>query len=521
MPARVNALDWICIAGYLFCLLGIALYHTRKMKHSDEMFVAGRSMSGWPIAISMYMALFSTNTFLAYTGWVNRPNGNIWIGLQTVGILLAVPFVVWLYPALFFRLRVISAYEYLSKRFNEPVRLFATVFFLTSRITWMSTMLYSSSLVITAMLGWTPAAGHPDGQVWGILLIGGAGTLFALLGGMHAVIWTDVVQFFFLIGGLALMIGLGVNYAGGFDRVIGIAIEHHRLAPPEWFSLTSEVSVVSGLMLGFVGMMASSGADQVVMQQYLTAKSEHVAKSALWRNGIFLKPVSLIYPFLGLSIFAYFQARPDVAALMRVPDDALPVYIMNVLPGGARGLMIIALMAAVLTSIESGMAAVSAAAQIDYVRRRKRPLTGRESVRLARFLLLLFGVLTLAAAMAIRKLGATHSIFQILNMVMYPFQGVLLGIFLLGLLSLRANAPGVLIGGTVGFALTILVPLSKLLAGTGSLGVLSPLAQVSTFYYGILGTLTTAGVGYCASLLFPAPAVSQLEGLTKRKVPVE
>jgi SSS family transporter len=522
-PAAMHAsIDWIdgaSIAGYLLCLAAIALYHTRKMKRAEEMFVAGRSMTGWPIAISMYMALFSTNTFLAYTGWVNRPNGTVWIGLQTVGIVLAVPFVVWLYPALFFRLRVISAYEYLSKRFSEPVRVFATLFFVASRVTWMSTMLYSSSLVITMMLGWTAANGHAHGQTWGILLIGGTGVLFALLGGMHAVIWTDVVQFFFLVAGVLLMIVLGAGYSGGLASVVRQGIEHGRLAPPEWFSLTSEVSVSSALLLGFVGMLASSGADQVVMQQYLTAKSEAVAKRALWRNGIFLKPFSLIYPFLGLIIFAYFNRHPEVAALMRVPDDALPVFVMHVLPAGARGLMIIALMSAVLTSIESGMAAVSAAVQIDYTRRRREPLSDRDAVRLARTLLLVFGVLIVGVALAVARLGATNSIMQILNIVMYPFQGVLLGVFLLGLLAPRVNAPGALVGTAAGFLLTISVPLAKLLAGSAGLGPLAPLASVSTFYYGILGTVTTMATGYAASLFFPPPGPEQIRGLTRRRLP--
>ena len=86
----------------------------------------------------MYMALFSTNTFLGVTGWVNRPDGSVWIGLQTVGIVAAVPLVITLYPVLYYRLRVTSAYEYLNQRFNEAVRNSATAFFLGSRLMWMS-----------------------------------------------------------------------------------------------------------------------------------------------------------------------------------------------------------------------------------------------------------------------------------------------------------------------------------------------------------------------------------------------
>jgi Na+/proline symporter len=220
-----------------------------------------------------------------------------------------------------------------------------------------------------------------------------------------------------------------------------------------------------------------------------------------------------------LIIFAYFQRRPELVALMRIPDDALPVFVMHVLPSGARGLMIVALMSAVLTSIESGMAAVSAAVQVDYTRRRREPLTDRGAVLLARVLLLVFGGLIVGVAIAIAGLGSSNSIFQILNIVMYPFQGVLLGVFLLGLLSLRVNAAGALAGTTLGFLITITVPLSKLLGGSRALGPLAPLAEVSTFYYGILGTLATIVTGYAVSLFFPAPGLDQLRGLTRRTLP--
>jgi len=497
----VDRLDWICIALYAVVLLGIAAWHAGKMKHQDDVLLAGRSMASWPIAISMYMALFSTNTFLGYTGWLNRPDGTIWVGLQTVGILLAVPVVVWLYPALFFRLRITSAYEYLSLRFSDPVRRCATLFFLCSRLLWMATMLYSASLVISRMLGWTTTPS--------ILLIGGLGIACALLGGMHAVIWTDVVQFFLLLAGLATMIVLGIQYSGGLGEVIRISADSGRFNAPPLFSLYTEISVVSGLALGLVGMLSASGADQVVLQQYLTARSEAVARQSLWRNGLFLKPVSLIYPFLGIIIFAYFHLHPEIGAKMRVPDDALPVFVMSVLPSGARGLMIVAMMAAVITSIESGMAAAAGAL-----------LAGRKkSVRSARLLLLGLGVLVVASALGIQYLGTRHSVFQILNIVMYPFAGVLLGIFLLGMLSHRANASGVLAGALLGFAATIAVPVSKLVAGSSAPPWIEALGRISTFYYGFLGTAITVATGLAASFLGPPPGPEKITGLTRRSLP--
>jgi SSS family transporter len=521
MNNGLNRLDWVCIALYSLALLGIAAYHSRKLKRQDDIFLAGRSMSRWPIAISMYMALFSTNTFLGSTGWVNRPNGTIWIALQTFGILPAVPLIVWLYPTLFFRLRITSAYEYLDKRFNHSVRTVATAFFLAARLMWMSTILYSASLVVSIMLGWTPANGVPNGQVWAIAIIATLATTFALLGGMHAVIWTDVMQFFVLMTGLISMVVLGLHLSGGFGAVIDIGKQFGRFKLPAAFSLTDDLSLSGGLLLGFVGMLSSAGADQVILQQYLTATSDREAKASMWRNGFLLKPVSLIYPFLGLIMFAYYRTHASTAALMRIPDDALPVFVMNVLPAGGRGLMTIAMIAAVLTSVQSGLAAVSAAIQVNFVKRWiARPISDRESVLLARGLLLLTGVCILAIACWVRTLGQQNSIIQVLNIVMYPFSGVLLGIFLLGLLSHRANGQGVLIGGILGILGTIAVPASRILLPVAlQTPALQYLGRISNFYYGFLGTILTIMAGYAASLLFPPPPARNIVGLTRRSPP--
>lgn len=185
MGKSLNGTDWVSIGLYCLVLFGIALYQSQKLKRQDDIYLAGRSMSRWPIAISMYMAIFSTNTLLGSTGWLSRPHGTIWIGVQSFGAMLAVPLVVELYPALYFRLKITSAYEYLDRRFNHSVRNLATMFFLGARIMWMSTIIYSASLVVSTMLGWTPLNGFPHGQFWAILAIGSLATSFALIGGMR------------------------------------------------------------------------------------------------------------------------------------------------------------------------------------------------------------------------------------------------------------------------------------------------------------------------------------------------
>lgn len=526
MRQTIDTLDWTVLAAYALLLTGIALYHARRMKAQDDVFLAGRSMSRWPIALSMYMALFSTNSFLGVTGWLNRPDGTIWIGLQNVGMVAAVPLVVWLYPGVFYRLRITTAYEYLERRFSYGVRAAAALLFLGARITWMSTMLYASSLVVSAMLGWTPDRGIADGQARAILVVGALGILFALAGGMRAVIWTDAVQFFVMFGAVVTTAVLAISHSGGLTSVLATAADAGKFRPPPPAHATAELSIASGLLLGFVSMLSSAGTDQVVLQTYLTARNEREAKRSLRRNGFLLKPLSLVFPVLGVIIFAYYQVHPDVAARMRIPDDALPVFVLHVLPSGMRGLMIAAIVAAVLTSLDSGMAALSAAVQVDFVRRwMKRPLSDRGAVLLGRALILGWGLTIIGVALWVRRLGAAHNIIQILNIVMYPFTGVLLGVFLLGLLTRRANAAGTMIGAAGGFIIAASLPLSRTVVATwiqqgadpssGLIGHVIAAGRISSFYYGALAALATMAGGYLASLLFRAPAREQVVGLTR------
>src|SRR5205823_5651222 len=131
--------------------------------------------------------------------------------------------------------------------------------------------------------------------------------------------------------------------------------------------LTGNLSIAGGLLLGLVSMLASGGTDQVLLQTYLSAKNVHEARASLWFNGLVLKPMSLIFPFVGVLTFVYFKTHPAAAADMRVPDDALPVFILHAMPAGARGLAIAGILAAMLTTFQSGLSALSACVQVDYI----------------------------------------------------------------------------------------------------------------------------------------------------------
>ena len=253
-------------------------------------------------------------------------------------------------------------------------------------------MIYAASLLVAHLLGWTSESGAISGPTCAILLLGGLGTCFALAGGIRSVIWTDVLQFFVLFGGVLVMGLIAIHASGGLTHALSVAMQQGKFHPPQWFSPTEELTFASALSLGFFGYLSNAGADQVLMQTYLTAKSADEAKSSLLRNGFLFKPLSLLFPALGLFLFVYYRAHPEVALLLRVPDDALPVFVSYVLPSGIRGLMIAAIMAAVLSGLASGMTALTTCVQVDFVCRwKKNRLSDASAVRLARCLVLVWG----------------------------------------------------------------------------------------------------------------------------------
>jgi len=187
--------------------------------------------------------------------------------------------------------------------------------------------------------------------------------------------------------------------------------------------------------------------------------------------------------------------------------------------------VIAAIMAAVLSGLASGLTALTTCVQVDFVRRwEKKALSDRSAVLLARYLVSLWGILVSVGALGVRQLGGANNIIQILNILMYPFAGVLLGIFLVGLLTRRGNPPGVAIGAVCSFICTVGAPLlNRLLQLSTTASLLIPafiqakvraLSGISNFFYAAISTLSTFAAGYVVSFLFASPSPERLQGLT-------
>ena len=362
----------------------------------------------------------------------------------------------------------------------------------------MATALYATGLALaqaTALPFWACVA------ILGILT-----TIYATLGGMRAVIWTDVAQFFVFIGAIGVVVFTTVRAVpsgwAGIWRTAS-AEGHTRLFNFEggFESITTPAVLIGGTFL----VLISYGVDQVVIQRYLTAKDLEQIKSGMIFQVCVTPLVLAALVVIGLSVFGFYSHFPERIPSELEPDEWFPHFIVNELPAGVSGLVVAGLFAATMSSISSGVNSLTAACVIDFYRR-FRPKDSamsssaidRSEVLLSRVLTAWWGLTATTLAFVVGQIGVIAVISKTLSGF---FGGVLLGVFLLGILVTRANEQGSLLGAVIGFATICAV------------GLATP---INLFWYAPIGCTATFVAGVLASTLFPSPAANKTAGLTLR-----
>ncbi|MCP5116639.1 MAG: sodium:solute symporter, partial [bacterium] len=396
-----------------------------------------------------------------------------------VAIVLITPVVVSFYLPFFRRLKVTSAYEYLEKRFNLPVRLFASFAFILYQLGRMAIVLFLPAIALATVTGVNVYVC--------ILVMGLLCTFYTVLGGMEAVIWTDVLQVVVLLGGALLSLALIAFQSGGFGAVldVGFADDKFRMANWTWDYTTAAVWVVLfGNLFSNLGPYTS---DQTVVQRYLTTSSEKEAARAIWTNAAMVIPGTVVWFGLGTALYAFYKSHPEQLDPATPTDAIFPLFIAEQLPAGISGLIIAAVFAASMSTLDSSLNSVSTAVVTDFFRRFRQDVSDAVCFRLARWLTGVLGVAATSSAilLATFNIGSLWDAFQ---MVMGLFGGALAGLFALGIFTRRATGAGALVGA---------------LTSAGVLYLVQSRTEVHFFLYAVVGVLTCVLVGYCASLLLP------------------
>ena len=496
LSQHFNLLDYGVFGAYLLLTLAIGTWFIKGQRNLEEYFLAGRSIGSVIVAMTILASLFSGISFLAAPS-EGFANGPIYF-LVNLGFFIATPITTLIFLPFYYNARFFTAYQYLEERFSVHLRTLASASFIIRVLLWLAAATYAPALAIEQ------ATGMP---LWfTILCTGLLTTIYTTFGGMRAVIWTDVMQLVVLFTGqLAIVLIAVTRVPGGWGQVLAYGQQSGRLelslSPDPTVRLTLWGLIIGGAFMHLVQMAT----DQVSVQRYLSASSLKVAQRGLWLKLWLVLPVTVVFYGTGLVLYAFYQVYGDPVAAGKITraDQILPHFVVTQLPHGLPGLFIAAIFAASMSTISAGINSLTSASLVDFYQRlwRRPDLTEKTQLRIARWLTLIYGVIVVALAFLVQRLG---TLLEATNKVIGLIGGPLIGIFLLGLLTRRATARGALIGWISGLIFTIWVCF-----GT----------QISFLWYAMAGSLSTLIIGYAASRFDRAPTPQQLKGLTWSEPP--
>ncbi len=476
---------------YLLSMVMVGVYFVFKNTDTNDYFRGGQNIPWWAAACSIYATMLSSLTYVALPALVYRTDWLIYIGVMM--ILAVAPLAIYVAMPFFRQIDATSAYEYLSKRFNMPVRLFASGLFTLFHIGRMGIVLALTALALAAV---TPL------DAWqSVLIMGVLSMIYCTLGGVEAVIWTDTIQTFVLLAGavvcFAIIIG-GVD--GGFSGFIasGMADSKFRMVSLDFGPGSITTLSIWVIVLGGIGQnMSSYTADQAVVQRYMTTKDTPAAAKSIWANGIMSVPGALLFFGIGTGLYCFYQSQPEKLDPTIQIDQIFPTFIGTELPIGIAGLIVAGIFAAAQSTVSTSMNSIATTLVTDFMRPFNACRSESAYLNAARVLTFLMGVLgTLAGLLFISP--EIRSLMEEYFKVIGMFMGALGGLFVLGVTSRKANGWGALVGIFTGVAVMVMVWLMEWADG---------------YLFATIGILTSLLIGYLASLLLPSDH-HDLDGLT-------
>lgn len=481
-------LDYTVFGFYLAASVSVGLWSARGQKSLGDYFLAGRGMGSVLVAVSILAALFSGISYLAAPAEVYKHG--FAFGYAVLAFFIATPFtIIWMLPK-FYQSRYFTAYQFLEERFSLSVRLLASGLFIFRVSLWLAAATYAPALALEKVTGL---------PLWITILASGAlTTLYTALGGMRAVIWTDVMQFVVLFGGqlVIVLVALG-KIPDGLAGVWHTAVADGRMDLSLNFSLSERINIWSVLFAaGFMHLVQMS-TDQVSVQRYLSAGNLKEARRSLWIKLWFVLPVLVLFYGTGLVLYAFYKQHGDplAAGLIQREDQILPFFVVTQLPAGLPGLLIAAIYAASMSTISAGLNSLASATVVDFKQRLSTSPAGTSAQQVgnARWITVAYGILVIALAFSVSKMPG--NLVESVNTIIGLVGGPLLGLFFLGMFTTRTNTRGALVGCLVGFISVVTFYLYQ----SGMLTAQKPEQLVSFIWFTLIGCAITMSVGLVTS----------------------
>lgn len=462
MESGLETLDYAAIALYMLTTFGIAVWFGRKQKSVDDYFIGGRRMPWFAVGLSILATLFSTLSYLGAPGEMIKNGIGLFIGNLAIPFSLSV--VIFLWIPFFMRLQVTSAYEYLERRFSYAVRLIGAALFLLLRLGWMSMVIFAASMALDRVKGDdVEMLAGPD-IYWWICGVGVFAAIYTSVGGIQAMIWTDVIQCLLLLAGILMTIVyvFAVDGTGPADWW-ATAAEHaprHTSPPLFSFDVTERVTIVWVLIGNFFWTICTHGSDQVVLQRYFSTASLSAARRSYLINVCVDLLMSVLAALGGLALLAFYLRHGDLLpedwTAVGAADKLFPHFLGHQLPAGCAGLVISAFICDAMQTLESGVNSITAVATNDIVPRLRR---GRPRIMsdlaFARLLTVVITAIVTANAyfVAERSLHRGLTLVDMMPKFFNMFVGPLAALFVIGMFlprsTTRSALPAVATGLTV------------------------------------------------------------------------
>lgn len=496
-------IDYTIVIVSILAAVVMGLKFARRQKDTGTYFAAGGKIPAWAVGMSIFATLISSVTFLAYPGAAYKSNWILLVqGLMVPIVLVAM---IGIIVPLFRRVIKLSTYEYFERRFGLFARLYSSFAFTLGHFSKSGTVFFLVSMALATFM---------NVNIYAIVIVLGVSIiLLTLLGGMEAIVWMDVAQGILLIGGgVICAVMLLFLPQGGPATVFHIASQYDKIGfgpyDMDFTRLTFVVMVLNGIFYA----LQKYGTDQTIVQRYLTARDDRSAKRAAY-IGVFMSvPIWALFMFIGTCLFAYYhsQGAPLLPDGIK-SDEVFPYFISMQLPVGIRGLIIAALAAAAISSLDADLNCLSAIAVQDYYARFKHHTTDTQRLRFGRWMVVASGAGAVGIALLYISwggegvLGALFELYAI-------FSAGIVGIFLLGLFSRRANKQGLYIGIAAAVAFTAYAVLTSTKVDIDGNGVERTLLDLGSWNFtqhkymlGVYSHLIVLVVGYLASFLFKTP----------------
>lgn len=420
-----------------FLLMTIGRYaFTGKSDSTYDYFKGGQRIPQWAAAVSIFGAKLSAITFMGIPAKTYATNWTYFFLLMT--IVMVMPFVAKYFVPFYRQLNVTSAYEYLSRRFNEATRLIASSLYILLQLGRIAIVVLLPSIALTLVTGINVNLC--------IFLIGAISIFFTVKGGIEAVIWVEVIQVLVLAAGALACLVYIPTQISDWNEAFQALETYDKLKVFDFrFSFTEPTFWVV-LIGGFAIQFLTYGTDQTTVQRYLTTKTEKESVNSLRIGAWLTVPSTLVFFTLGTLLYVFFRENPlEVNPGLDNQDNIFPWFIVSQLPAGLSGLLIAGVFAASMSSTEASMNSTATLLANDFYRKWYPEAGERSVLRFARIATLGLGIFATCVALYMAHVGVS-SLWDSFNTVLGLFTGCIGGAFLLGVFTKRANSSGVMAG---------------------------------------------------------------------------